>query len=71
MQRLNVVDRRGRPAGDVPLRRLDLAAGPACAWMNEDGEAYRRDGVPADIRRLDEGDFGPGGLRRQVDVTRR
>lgn len=61
MQRLNVVDRRGHPAGDVPLRRLDLAAGPACAWMNGDGEAYRRD----------EGDFGPGGFRRQVDVTLR
>jgi hypothetical protein len=50
---------------------LDPAAGLACAWMNEDGEAYWRDGVQVDIRLLDEGDFGPDGLYRQFDVTLR
>lgn len=50
---------------------LDPAAGLACAWMNEDGEAYWRDGRQVEVRLLDEGVFGPDRLFRQFDVTLR
>jgi hypothetical protein len=50
---------------------LDPVAGLVCAWMNEAGEAYWRDGRLVEVRLLDEGDFGPQGLFRQFEVTLR